>query len=64
MSLSVSNTKMLSSEEFNDLILLEDWFKYTWGDEHDPSEEVIEYEEDYELENVNQPKELLSTKIQ
>lgn len=61
--LAVSNATILESEEFNDLNLLEEWFKYTWGDEHDPVDEVVEYEEDYELEEISQRKELSGTEV-
>lgn len=59
--LTVSNATVLESQEFNDLNLLEEWFKYTWGDEHDPVSEVMEYEEDYE--EKGQLKELSSTEV-
>lgn len=62
--LTVSNATILESEEFNELNLLDEWFKYTWGDEHDPVvEDIIEYEEDYFEEDINRPKELSRTEV-
>lgn len=43
--LTVPNQVLLDSADFNVLNLLDEWFKYTWGDEHDPTlNDVIEYE--------------------
>jgi hypothetical protein len=60
--LTVPNQVLLDSADFNTLELLDEWFKYTWGDEHDPiPDNVVEYEEDYDLQEISQSGELSST---
>lgn len=60
--LTISNKEVMQSREFDELNLLEEWFKFEWGDIHDPVDEIIEYEEDYELQSINQ-LELLSKEV-
>lgn len=58
------NEQKLDHEEFNELQMMLDWFNCEWGDEHDPiPNDVIEYEEDYELKSINQPTGLSSTEV-
>lgn len=53
--MSNTNTQVVEHEEFHELNMMLEWFKQEWGDDLDPlPDDVVEYEEDYELKDINQ----------
>lgn len=55
----MDNTQVVDHEEFDHLNIIEDWLKGEWGNELDPiPDEVVEIEEDFELKDISQLKEL------
>lgn len=57
----MSAEQALDHEEFDTLQMMLDWWKCEWGDEHDPI--PTKATEDYEMEEINQPKGLSGTEV-
>lgn len=67
---TVPNAIILESKEFDDLQLLDEWFKYEWGDDHDPVPDDVnevtltELPEDYEVKDISQLEKASSREVQ